>query len=78
MSQSGVLEAARVVLIEHGVSGPIRWLHDEPGEWVFIVDTRGAANMHEDGATRVLMNLLGGKVWIAIDGPAWAQRGSPL
>jgi hypothetical protein len=78
MGQSNVLEAAHALLIENGVSGPVRWLHDAEDEWVFIVDTHGAASMHEEGATRALMRLLGVKVVIATDGPAWAQRGTPL
>jgi hypothetical protein len=78
MAQSDVLQAAHALLIENGVSGPIRWLHEEEGEWLFIVDTHGAANMSEEGATRALMKLLGGKVWVATDGLSWVGRGTPL
>jgi hypothetical protein len=78
MAQSNALEAAHALLIKNGVSGPVRWLHDSADEWIFIVDTQGAANMHEEGATRALMKLLGVNVAITTDGPAWAQRGTPL
>lgn len=78
MAQSDLLEAAYALLIENGVSGAVRWLHDVEDEWVFIVDTHGAANMDEERATRALMSLLGVKVWVTTDGPAWAQRGTPL
>jgi hypothetical protein len=75
---SDVLQAAHALMIENGAWGPIRWLHEEKGEWTFIVDTHGAANMNEEGATRALTKLLGGKVWIATDGLSWVGRGTPL
>lgn len=51
MAQSDLLEAAHALLIENGVSGPVRWLHDGEDEWVFIVDTHAAANMDEERAS---------------------------
>jgi hypothetical protein len=79
MAQRDLLQAAHTLLIENGVSGPVRWLHDGDDEWVFIVDTHGAANMDEERATRALITLLGGvKVWVTTDGPGWAQQGTPL
>jgi hypothetical protein len=78
MAQSDLLEAARAILVENGVSGPVRWLHDGEDEWVFIVHTHGAANLDEERATRTVMTLLGVKVWVTTDGPGWAQRGTPL
>ena len=68
MGQSDLLQAAHALLIESGVSGPVRWLHDGEDEWVFIVDTCEAANMNDEQATRALMRLLGGKVWLTTDG----------
>ena len=78
MAQSELLKAAHALLIENGVSGAVRWLHDGEDEWIFIVDPHGAANLDEEGATRALMSLLGVKVWVTTDGPEWAQRGTPL
>jgi hypothetical protein len=78
MAQSDLLATARALLIENGVSGPVRWLHDGEDEWVFMVDTHAAANMDEERATRALMSLLGVKVSVTTDGPGWAQRGTPL
>lgn len=78
MAQSDLLAAAHSLLIENGLSGPVRWLHDGDDEWVFIVDTHGAPGMNEERSTRALMRLLGVKVSVTTDGPVWAGRGTPL
>jgi hypothetical protein len=61
----------------HGVAGPVRWLQDGD-EWIFIVDTHGAAGMREKELTALLQDRLKAKVWIVNDGPAWTGRGSAL
>ncbi len=71
------LRIAKAVLAKNGATGPIRWLHDND-DWVFIVSTRGAANLREAEAIRALTDLLGAKVWVATDGDAWAGRGAAL
>ena len=78
MAQFDLLEAARALLIENGVSGPVCWVHDGEDEWVFIVDTHGVAGMNEERATRDLIRLLGVKVSVTTDGPGWAEQGTPL
>ena len=77
MGEAAIPDGVAALLSQHGVTGPVRWLHD-PGEWVFLVSTTGAANMSERELVLSLQELLSAKVLVATDGPAWENHGRPL
>ena len=78
MASPDVLDDVRGLLAAYGVVGPVRWLHDSEDEWIFLVTTRGAANMNEAQLTLALQAVLHAKVWVTTDGPEWDERGAFL
>lgn len=78
MTSSDLPDDVRSLFDVHGVAGPIRWLHDSEDEWIFLVTTRGAANMNEAKLTQALQAVLQAKVWVTTDGPDWQGRGAIL
>lgn len=78
LMQSNKLSEAAALLTRYRVTGSIRYIHDDPTEWVFIVTTSGAVSMRERDLSQALQDLLSAKVWVVTDGPAWEGRGEPL
>ena len=70
-----VPDDARNLFPVHGVVGPVRWLHEGGDEWIFLVTTRGAANMNEAELTRALQAVLHAKVSVTTDGGSAASEG---
>jgi hypothetical protein len=67
------------LLVRYGVTYGVRVAQPmSAGEVVFVVSTKAAANMNQRDLTVALTKLLGQKVWVTTDGPAWEGRTTAL